>query len=372
MTPEADITRTATPAAGAPTPEPAPDRTPSVVQRALRALLTQRIVLLAALLVIVVVWMSVLGAGGYLTGAYDADYLSGALVDAVPLCLLALGELIVIVSGRGGIDLSIGSIVSLTGMIFGFAYGRWGWSLFLSIVLAVVVGGLLGAVNGLMVAYLRFPALIATLASYYAYKSLALVVTNASPISDQRVGDLYSITRSVEIPVVGSQLPNVPLGIFTFLIPTVVVVWLLAARTTFGRRLFAIGTNDVAAEWSGLDVRRTRFLAYVLAGVIAGLVAVYISGQFASARPDAGTSGNGLALPAITVAVLGGVAITGGIGRVAGVVLATLLITWLNAGILLAFTGNDGTQFQLLALGVVLIFAALLNGLTTRRFGGSR
>jgi ribose/xylose/arabinose/galactoside ABC-type transport system permease subunit len=102
------------------------------------------------------------------------------------------------------------------------------------------------------------------------------------------------------------------------------------------------------------------------------LVAVYICAQFASARPDAGTTGNGLALPAITVAVLGGVAITGGIGRVAGVVLATVLITWLNAGILLAFTGNDGSQFQLLALGLVLVFAALLNGITSRRYGGSR
>jgi len=345
---------------------------PSPARRALRSLLTDRIVLLAVLLVAVVGWMSLLGAQGYLTCAYDADYLSGALVDAVPLAMLALGELVVIVSGRGGIDLSIGAIVSLTGMAFGIAYGRWGWSLALSVVLAVVVGGLLGAVNGLMVAYLRFPALIATLASYYAYKSLALVVTDATPISDPRIGALYSITRSVEIPVVGSQLPDVPLGIFTFLIPAVLVTWLLVARTTYGRRLFAIGTNDVASEWSGLDVRRTRFAAYVIAGVVAGLVAVYISGQFASARPDAGTSGNGLALPAITVAVLGGVAITGGIGRVAGVVLATLLITWLDAGILLAFEGNDGTQYQLLALGLVLVFAALLNGLTTRRFTGSR
>ena len=93
--------------------------------------------------------------------------------------------------------------------------------------------------------------------------------------------------------------------------------------------------------------------------------------QFASARPDAGVSGNGMALPAITIAVLGGVAITGGIGRVAGVVLATLLIVWLNAGILLAFVGNEGSQYQLLALGAVLIFAALLNGLTTRRYGGT-
>ncbi|MEP6632516.1 MAG: ABC transporter permease [Lapillicoccus sp.] len=352
--------------------QPTPDAPPSRLSRGIRALLTQRIVLLAALLVVVLVWMTALDLGGYLTGAYDADYLSGALVDAVPLCLLALGELVVIVSGRGGIDLSIGAMVSLTGMVFGFAYGRWGWSLLAAVVLAVVVGAALGAVNGFMVAYLRFPALIATLASYYAYKSLALVLTNSTPISDRRIGDLYSITRPVEIPVVGRALPDVPLGVFTFLVPAVVVVWLIVTRTTYGRRLFAIGTNDVAAEWSGLDVRRSRFTAYVISGVVAGLVAVYVCAQFASARPDSGTTGNGLALPAITVAVLGGVAITGGVGRVAGVVLATVLITWLNAGILLAFTGNDGTQFQLLALGTVLIFAALLNGLTQRRYGGSR
>lgn len=355
-----------------PTPQPPMERPPSMLSRILRALLTQRIALLAALIVFVVVWMTLLDMGGYLNGSYDSDYLSASLVDAVPMCLLALGELIVIVSGRGGIDLSIGSMVSLSGMLFGFAYGEWGWDLPAAIVLTIVVGALLGAVNGFLVAYLRFPALIATLATYYAYKSLALVVTNSSPISSPNIASLYTITGQVEIPVIGGPLPNVPLGLFTFFLPAAIVIWLLVARTTYGRRLFAIGTNDVAAEWAGLDVRGTRFIAYALSGLVAGLVAVYITAQFASARPDAGTSGNGLALPAITIAVLGGVAITGGIGRVAGVVLATLLVTWLNAGILLAFTGNAGTQFQLLALGVILVFAALLNGLAQRRFGGTR
>jgi ribose/xylose/arabinose/galactoside ABC-type transport system permease subunit len=176
----------------------------------------------------------------------------------------------------------------------------------------------------------------------------------------------------VELPVFGQYVPDVPLGLFTFLLPTVVVVWLLLSRTTYGRRLYGIGTNDVAARWSGLPVRDTRFKAYVYAGLISGLVAVVTVAQFASARPDAGVAGNGMALPAITIAVLGGVAITGGIGRVAGVVLATLLVVWLNAGILLAFVGNEGSQYQLLALGAVLIFAALLNGLTNRRYGEVR
>ncbi|AQA06605.1 serine protease [Mycobacterium sp. MS1601] len=336
----------------------------------LEAVLTQRIVLLGILIVIVVGWLMYLSANGYLSGDYDFDYMSAVLIDAVPLAMLAFAQLVVIVSGRGGIDLSVGAMVSLVGMIFGFAYGQWGWPLPIAVLLAIAVGALLGAVNGFLVARIGFPALIATLATYYAYKSIAMVINGQKPINSPQIQDLYSLTSSVEVPVIGAYIPDVPLGVFTFLIPVLLVLWLALGRGTYGRRLYAVGTNDVAARWAGVDVAATRMRAYVTSGVLSGLVAVYITAQFASARPDAGTAGNGLALPAITIAVLGGVAITGGIGRIAGVLLATLLIVWLNAGIILYFSGNTGTQFQLLALGVVLILAALLNGLTTRRFRG--
>ena len=363
---------TNTESAANPEPPPEPDKAAGFGSRALRALLTQRELLLVILTIAVLAWLSYLSYGGYLFGDYDADYLSLSLVDAVPLAMLAFAELIVIVSGRGGIDLSIGAQVSLAGMVFGFAYGEWAWPLVLAVPAAIAVGGLLGAINGFLIAWLEFPALIATLATYYAFKSLAIVINGQQPISSPEIQELYSITSSVEIPIIGYNLPDVPLGVFTFLIPTVVLVWLIMQRTTYGRRLFAIGTNDTAANWSGVHVAWTRMKAYILAGCIAGAVAVYVTAQFASARPDAGTSGNGLALPAITIAVLGGVAITGGIGRVSGVLLAALLITWLNAGILLLFQGNQGTQFQLLALGSVLIFAALLNAYTVRKYGGTR
>jgi ribose/xylose/arabinose/galactoside ABC-type transport system permease subunit len=358
---------TAETAAPPATPKPAGR---SRADRILEAVLTQRIVLLGILIVIVVAWLMYLSANGYLSGDYDFDYMSAVLIDAVPLAMLAFAQLVVIVSGRGGIDLSVGAMVSLVGMIFGFAYGQWGWPLPLAILLAVAVGALLGAVNGFLVARIGFPALIATLATYYAYKSIAMVINGQKPINSPEIQGLYSLTSSVELPVIGPYIPNVPLGVFTFLIPVLLVLWLALGRGTYGRRLYAIGTNDVAARWAGVDVAATRMRAYVTSGVLSGLVAVYITAQFASARPDAGTAGNGLALPAITIAVLGGVAITGGIGRIAGVLLATLLIVWLNAGIILYFSGNTGTQFQLLALGVVLILAALLNGLTTRRFRG--
>jgi len=285
--------------------------------------------------------------------------------------MLGLAELLVILSGRGGIDLSVGAIVSLAGMVFGFAYGEWGWPLIPAILLTAVFGALCGALNGFLVAYVGFPALIATLATFYAYKSLAIVINNQSPISTPPIQALFSITRSVELPVFGAYVPNVPLGLFTFLLPTAVVVWLLLARTTYGRRLYAVGTNEVAARYASLDVARVRFGAYALSGLLSAVVAVITAAQFASARPDAGTVGNGMALPAITIAVLGGVAISGGVGRVGGVLVAALLIVWLNAGILLYFEGSQGSQYQLLALGAVLLVSALFNALVLRRRGAT-
>lgn len=338
--------------------------------RALEALLTQRIVLLAALIVVVIVVMSLLDAAGALSGPFNSDYLASALINAVPLGMLGLAQLLVILSGDGGIDLSVGSMVSLTGVFFGFAYGVWGWSFLAALILAILVGGACGAINGILSSYAGFPPLIVTLATYYAFQSLALVVSNQKPVNSVEIQHFYSAAQSVELPLIGGTLPLVPLGIFTFLVPCVVVVWVILNKTTFGRRLYALGTNDVAATWSGVNVKFNRMTVYILSGVISGLVAVVTVAQFASARPDAGTSGNGMALPSITIAVLGGVAITGGIGRVSGIVLSALLIVWINAGILLTFPGNDGAQLQLLALGVVLIFASMLNELTKRKYGG--
>jgi ribose/xylose/arabinose/galactoside ABC-type transport system permease subunit len=340
--------------------------------RLVQTLLTNRIAVLVILLVVVVAALMWLDQAGHLSAAYSPDYMSAALINLVPLALLALAEMLVIISGAGGIDLSLGAIVSLVGMGFGFMYGIWGWPLGLSIILAVVAGALLGAVNGVLIARFGFPPLIATLATYYAFWSLALVSNNQKPVNSPPIQDLYGLSKAVEIPLIGQRLPLVPKGVVIFLLPTVVIVWLLLAKTTFGRRLYAIGTNDVAGAWSGVNVRRTRAMSYVIAGAIAGLVAVVTVSQFASARPDAGTSGNGMALPAITIAVLGGVAVAGGAGRASGIVLATLLVVWLNAGILLAFSGNAGGQVQLLALGLILVGSALLNTVTARKYSGAR
>jgi ribose/xylose/arabinose/galactoside ABC-type transport system permease subunit len=347
-------------------PAPTSERGEGIAARALRIALTERVVLLAVLLVVVIVWFRVLGSGGYLIAPYDIGYLGNALESMVPFALLAVAELFVIVSGRGGIDLSVGAIVSLAGMAFGLMVGVWGWPLIPSIIGCVVVGGLLGAVNGALVAFLRFPPLIATLATYYAYSSLALISNANAPISTPPVVALHSLTSNVDLPL----LPPVPLHVFTILLPCAVLAWVVLSRSTYGRSLYAVGTNDVAAGYATQPVARTRFLAFMASGLLSGVVALVTVAQFASARPDAGIVGNGMALPAITVAVLGGVAIQGGIGRLGGVLVAALLITWLNAGMLLAFPeGAEGSRYQLLALGLVLVLSALLNTFALRRYG---
>jgi ribose/xylose/arabinose/galactoside ABC-type transport system permease subunit len=365
------MTATTTP----PTPAPAPAPQPagkaarsSRLSRLVQLVLVERVALLVALLAIVVVWFYLLGQNGYLTATYDSDYLAASLDSFVPLCILALAELIVMVSGRGGIDLSVGSIVSLSGMAFGFLIGKEGWPLLPAILVTVLGGALLGAINGVLIAYVGFPALIATLATYYAYGSIALISNDNAPISTKPVQDVHSLTQGVDV---AATIPDFPLQLLTFLLPVVVVVWLVLNRTTYGRKLYAVGTNDVASRFANIDVRQTRFRAYTASGVLSGIAAVVIVAQFASARPDAGSVGNGMALPAITIAVLGGVVVSGGVGRVAGVVVAALLVTWLNAGILLAFEGSDSSQFQLFALGALLVLSALLNAWSLRRARGA-
>ena len=332
--------------------------------------LKDRATLLLALIVVLLVVMAILDGVGLTSGRFNSDYLAATLIAYVPLALLALAELFVITSGRGGIDLSVGSMVSLTGIVFAMLYQQVGLPLLVAVVLAVLFGALLGAINGYLTAYLGYPALITTLATFYAYRSIALVVSEQRPISGPEISQFYDAAKAIELPVIGGGLPLVPLGVFTFLLPVAIIAWFVLNRTTYGRKLYAIGTNDTAAQWAGIDTRRTRMMAYVTAGAIAGLVGVYTVAQFASARPDAGTSGSGMALPAITIAVLGGVAITGGIGRLSGILLAALLIVWLNASILLVVPGNEGAQAQLLALGIVLLGASLLSNATIRRRQG--
>ncbi|MFE3169226.1 ABC transporter permease [Streptomyces sp. NPDC059224] len=322
----------------------------SLLVTAARRILLDRTMLLTVLLLAMLVIF-----GTQVSYFFTFANLSSSTAYAVEIGLLALAQLIVIVTGRGSIDLSVGSMVSLSSMLFGLAATRWHLGLAGGVAVALLSGLAMGAINGFLIARLRFPALIVTLATLYAFSSIPLVLTDTVPISDLPSG-LYGLTN---------YLAGIPLQVFVIYLPVIVITWFALNRTSLGRRLYAVGTNDIAAQFAGIDVARTRFWAYTSSGLLAALTAIVSTARFASARPDAGSS---MELMAITVAVLGGVAINGGEGRVSGVVLATFTVTIINNAITVA---DFPAIWQVGALGIILLLAALLNSTARRVFGSA-
>jgi ribose/xylose/arabinose/galactoside ABC-type transport system permease subunit len=325
-----------------------PARRAPALRSAGRLLLTERPLVLGAGILLVLAYF------GQYRGYTDVGYLSEQLTLNVEIGLLALGQLIVIVSGRGAIDLSAGAIVSMCSMVLGITAGPWRWPFWVAVAAAVAAGWLLGALNGCLAAYVGYPAIIVTLATWYIWRSLALYVNNAKPIS----GELPPQVDWLADPLFGIRA-----SLLVVYVPAVVACWVLLNRTLFGRRLYGVGTNDIAARFARLQVARTRFHAFALSGALAGVAAVTVTAYYHSARAGAGDP---MVLRAITIAVLGGVLISGGSGRVSGVVLATVLVAFLNGGLTLL---GVPAQYQLAALGGLLLLSALLNGWSARRSG---
>ncbi len=266
------------------------------------------------------------------------------------LTLLSLGEALVMISGRDGIDISVGSAMSLSGVIFGLAVMN-GCNILTASIITLLGGVVLGAVNGLLIAVAKVPALIATLGTQYIYSSLALYLTGGIPISG--FPDNFSFL-SLESTF------GIPNQILFVVIPVSVLVFILVYKMKFGRRVYLMGTNPEAAKFTGIRERKVRAMVYVLAGVLASISAIINNSWLMTARADAGT---GMEMQAITVAVLGGIGVAGGIGHLGGVLIGVVIITMLNSGLQIA---NVNSVWQLAALGFILIIAIILNQLMSR------
>jgi ribose/xylose/arabinose/galactoside ABC-type transport system permease subunit len=297
--------------------------------------------------------------------------------QGVIIGLLAIGEALVIISGGGAIDLSVGSMLSLSGMILGYLHIVLGVNIWVSVICAVLVGGLLGAINGFLVSKLRIPPLIVTLATFYGYAALALQITGTRPLPDatQRNlpqsfpdafvmlgnGNVQDIPWLSWIPRIGGQA--IPFQVLLIFLPVVLITLFCLRKTIAGRYLYGVGTNALAARFAAIHVWNVRFWAYVASGLLAGIAAVIQTALSASATPNVG---DGMNLQAITIAVLGGVSIAGGEGGILGIVLATLIVIFLNNGLGLQF-GDAAGVWQLAALGLLLIGSVLFNEFLRRR-----
>jgi ribose transport system permease protein len=256
----------------------------------------------------------------------------------------------------GGIDLSVGAIVALASVWAStLATQTLATELHWTVIVfvALVVGGVCGLVNGVLIAYGRVVAFIATLATLAAARGLAEI------ISDRKT-QIVTVTGFTD--ALSGDLLGVPRLVLLFA-AVAVAGWVLLNRTTFGRRTFAVGGNAEAARLAGIRVRRHTVLLYVLLGVACGVAALML---MARTTTGSATHGSLYELDAIAAVVIGGTLLTGGRGTIVGTVVGVLIFTTLSN----VFTLNNlSTSAQSLAKGVIIIAAVLLQQRVAARSG---
>ncbi len=283
------------------------------------------------------------------------------LLDWAPVALMAVGQTYVIISG--GIDLSVGSTVALSGVVTAFQMqymmnsGRNQWLIiFIGTLIAAITGTVIGLVNGFLITKARIVPFIATLVTMGAASGLAIVYSGGAPIGG---GPDKAITLSV--PWLG---PLSTPGIIVIAI--VLVCGLFLHRARFGRYTFAIGSNEFAARTAGINVNRHYMKVYALSGLLSGLAGMYFYCRLGAGAP---TSGYGGELDAIASVVIGGAALSGGVGKISGTVLGALILTTTTSGLIIIGVAPDWKQ---VVVAVLIAAAVLLQGFKSGTRGGSR
>ncbi len=304
----------------------------------------------ALLLVLLVVSLSVLATQSdvFLTTANLLN--QGRLMTEVAIVALPMTMIIV----TGGIDLSVGSMLGLSAIVLGYSWQNLGLPLGVACVVAVLTGTAAGFFNGLLVTRTKVPPLIATLATLALFRGLAEGISEARSV--RGYPDWFFRLGQGEVLGVPSQL--------WILLVAIVIAWIVLARTTFGRSLYAIGHNEVAARFSGIAVDRCKLAIYTASGFASGLAGLIFVSRVSTTRSDMGT---GLELDVIAAVVLGGTSIFGGVGTIVGTVLGFVLIQLLKNGLALTGVTSDAT---IVVIGTVLIGSILLTNFIGRRHRG--
>jgi ribose/xylose/arabinose/galactoside ABC-type transport system permease subunit len=257
--------------------------------------------------------------------------------------ILAMGMMFVIISN--GIDLSVGSIVGLAGVVSTLFAHPGQYPLVVAIILPILVGAGAGFLNGVGVSYGGIPPFIVTLGSMTMIRGLALIVSGGAPI--------FNVSKAYE-HIAGGFVGTIPYLAIYFLLIIVLSAFVLNS-TVFGRRVYAVGGNEVSARVSGIIVNAIRIMVYTISGMMAGLSGLLMASRTISGSPTAGVS---YELDAIAAVVIGGVSMAGGVGKWHGVVVGALMIAVIANGLdILGISSN----FQMLIKGAIIILAVLLD-----------
>ena len=271
--------------------------------------------------------------------------------------VLAVAATVVIITG--GIDLSVGTLMTFCAVIAGVVLTYWGMPLPLGILAAILAGALCGCTSGTFIAKMKIPPFIATLGMMLILKGLSLVISGTRPIY---FNDTPGFTQISQGSIVGYFVPAVPLpnGVLILFLVAIVVAFVLS-KTALGRYTFALGSNEEAVRLSGVNTDRWKIAVYTLAGSICGIAGLLIASRLNSAQP---ALGQGYELDAIAAVVIGGTSLSGGRGTVLGTLIGALIMSVLLNGLRILSVAQE---WQTVVTGSIIILAVYIDMLRRKR-----
>lgn len=295
---------------------------------------------LAALLILVILV-------GVLNSSFlNVNNLMNLLQQISVNALIAFGMQFVILTA--GIDLSVGSILALSGA-FAAQMILMGMPPLLAFLVGMIAGAIFGAFNGLLIAYGKAAPFIVTLATMAIFRGATYVLTNGNPITGPKMNSSFSFQFLGQ-----GYLFGVPFQVYIMIV-LYALAYLLLHKTTFGRKTYALGGNEKAAFVAGVNTKKLLILIYTIAGFLSAVAGMILTSQLASAQPDAGT---GYEMDAIAAVVLGGTSLAGGKGKMFGTLVGALIIGVLNNGMNLL---GISSFYQQIVKGIVILIAVLLD-----------
>lgn len=263
--------------------------------------------------------------------------------------IAATGMTIVVIAG--GVDISIGSILAVSGIFSAAAIKDWGLPVWVSILFGILLGGMLGLINGILVVKTRVQPIIITLATMQAYRAFPYLYTNAQPVVG--LPDEYKFLGQ-------GYVGPIPFPVVLMAI-AFIIGYIVLSKTQFGLRVYAIGSNENTARLTGIKVNKYKLLTYMTLGLLSGLAGVMLTARIGSGVPS---MGDGFEFDVLTAVLIGGVSLSGGKGSMVGTLIGCLIMGTLSNGLNLL---NVSSYLQMLIMGGMLILAVSVDALAKER-----
>jgi ribose transport system permease protein len=301
----------------------------------------------------------VLAVGFSLASPYfrTFDNFVGILLATAVNGVLGLGVTFIIITG--GIDLSVGTVLTLSAVMTGVFITNWHLPIPIGILGGVLTGSAAGLINGTLISRMKIPPFIATLGMLYATKGLSLVISELKPIyfNDTPVFREMAMGSILGKVIPGFEIPNAVLILFG----AAIIAHLILSRTILGRYTYALGSNEEATRLSGVNVASWKTAVYTLGGFFSGVGGVLMAARLNSAQPALGA---GYELDAIAAVVIGGTSLSGGEGSILGTIIGAFIISTLTNGLRILSVPQE---WQMVVTGGIVVMAVYLDILRRRR-----